>query len=81
MSLHRIYSHKKSQTSEKAPSAPVRIAAACIVIATIGVVLKSGYEFIGVVSDIQHTVGQSAPLPSEAEGAFYFIEPAKTATL
>ena len=79
MSLHRIFSQKKPDNPCKAASKPIRILSACILLATIGVVMKSAHEFIWMVSEIQQTV--ASEMPAEAEGAFYFIEPAKTATL
>lgn len=81
MSLLKVFASKKTATPSKIPSKPIRVASMCIMLATGGVVLKSAYEFYGVVSDIQRTIAPSAELPSEADGAFYFIEPATTVTL
>lgn len=78
MSLDKIFGSKKTAAPSKLPSKPIRVATMCILLATAGVVLKSGYEFIGAVSDIQRTIAPSSNLPSEADGAFYFIEPAST---
>lgn len=79
MSLRRIFSRKKAATPQKTASKPIQILSACILLATFGAVLKTTHEFFGVVRDIQQTV--ASEMPAEAEGAFYFIEPAKTATL
>ncbi len=81
MSLQNFFASKKAAAPSKIPSQPIRVASMCIMLATGGVVLKSAYEFIGAVSDIQRTISPSPALPSEADGAFYFLEPATTVTL
>lgn len=78
MSLRSVLSPKKSSAPQKVASKPIRILSACILLATFGVVAKATHEFMWMVNEIERTV--ASEMPSEAEGAFYFIEPAKTAT-
>ncbi|MEO9824986.1 MAG: hypothetical protein ABJF50_11280 [Paracoccaceae bacterium] len=81
MSLRKILSATKTDTSAKAASKPIKVASICIMVLTVGLIMKSAYEMKSAVRDIQRTVAVSADIPAQAEGAFYFIEPRPTATL
>ena len=82
MSLHKVLSRKKASAAAKKSSKAVTLAAACFVLAATAITMKMAYEFAWVVTEIQHTIAPVGSMPSEAEGAFYFVvEPGATTTL
>lgn len=82
MSLRKVLSRKNASAAAKKSSKVVTLAAACLVLVATAITMKMAYEFAWVVTEIQHTIAPASFLPSEAEGAFYFVvEPGSTTTL
>lgn len=74
--LKSLSRSKKSSTAKISTS--FKIALACMVLATVGVVVKMTNDFAWIVTEVQHTIAPTSNMPSQAEGAFYFIEPLTT---
>ena len=79
MSTSKLISSTKISPKPTGTSKPVKLAYVCVLLLATVVFLKSGYEFASMVGDVNQAIAPTTNMPLQADGAFYFIEPATTA--